>query len=205
MRFGIIYKVENLENGKVYIGQTLKTLSKRKSQHYTWSQYGKYYFHNALRANPKEVFEWTILANNIPESDLDDIERFYIKYYNSFLLGYNQTSGGGGKKDRSSSPETRLKISKSLMGKHPTQETRKKLSVAAKARCNEKFRIESSKRFKGHEYNALKWEIIFPDKSTQIIKNLRKFCRNHSLNYTAMWAISKKKQKQHKNFKCRKI
>ena len=32
--YGIIYKATNLVNGKVYIGQTINTLNKRKMEHY---------------------------------------------------------------------------------------------------------------------------------------------------------------------------
>ena len=30
---GIIYKVTNKENGKIYIGQTIQTLNERKNKH----------------------------------------------------------------------------------------------------------------------------------------------------------------------------
>ena len=47
MRFGLIYKVTS-PSGKVYIGQTVKTLSKRKSDHFSY-----------VKQNPKIVTKWT--------------------------------------------------------------------------------------------------------------------------------------------------
>lgn len=46
---GIIYKVTNEINDKVYIGQTIRDLEKRKKSHILQSQRGSsYYFHRAL-------------------------------------------------------------------------------------------------------------------------------------------------------------
>lgn len=47
----LIYKVTNLNNNKVYIGQTIRSLDYRKSQHIracTTKNYYDNYFHNAL-------------------------------------------------------------------------------------------------------------------------------------------------------------
>ncbi|HRT03206.1 MAG TPA: GIY-YIG nuclease family protein [Candidatus Diapherotrites archaeon] len=51
MKTGIIYCAENLLNGKRYIGQTIKSLAKRKSRHHSeafiFNKSGKFY--DALR------------------------------------------------------------------------------------------------------------------------------------------------------------
>lgn len=54
----IIYKVTNLKNNKVYIGQTQKTLLERKNRHYLDARTKKdnNYFHNALNNNDLDIF-----------------------------------------------------------------------------------------------------------------------------------------------------
>ena len=96
----IIYKVKNLINGKIYIGQTIRTLDQRKKDHFKHIRAGSnVYFHKALRKYGDNNFEWKIIdkAENIEE--LNDLEIRYIKEYNSFIdyddsNGYNMTEGG---------------------------------------------------------------------------------------------------------------
>ena len=55
---GIIYKATNTFNGKVYIGQTIAGLPKRKSQHYKDAKSDSdNIFHVALYQYPN-AFEW---------------------------------------------------------------------------------------------------------------------------------------------------
>jgi len=55
----IIYKVQNLITGKVYIGQTRNSLTHRQSQHYREAKSKKdnNYFHNALLHYQKSDFD----------------------------------------------------------------------------------------------------------------------------------------------------
>ena len=91
----IIYKATNLVNGKCYIGQTVKLLKYRKSEHIKNMLNGSFsYFCNALRKYKTENFKWEIICicPNIKELDIQ--EQYYIKLYNSIENGYNLTSGG---------------------------------------------------------------------------------------------------------------
>ena len=57
--YGIIYKVTNLQNGKVYIGQTIRTLNQRRTQHiYDARNSCSFYFHNAIRKYGEDSFVW---------------------------------------------------------------------------------------------------------------------------------------------------
>ena len=62
----VIYRFKNKINGKVYIGQTTKSLRKRVTQHITNSRPNtkahKTYFHNAL--NKQGNLRRDILSNN---------------------------------------------------------------------------------------------------------------------------------------------
>jgi group I intron endonuclease len=122
---GIIYKVANLINGKVYIGQTVNTLRKRKTQHKTASKRKKYedmLLYKAFKKYGFENFEWKIIDNASNENDLNEKEVYWIKYYNSYIgfkncNGYNMTLGGHGKRGAIHSEETRKKLSKFRTGK----------------------------------------------------------------------------------------
>ena len=93
---GTIYKIENLVNGKVYIGQTIRTFKVRKSQHLNELR-------NGVKRNVKLQSAWNKYGENnfifsiigsFPVHQLDEIEIYYINKYDSFRNGYNMTTGG---------------------------------------------------------------------------------------------------------------
>ena len=92
---GIIYKITNNINNKVYIGQTRYTLEFRWRQH--WNKKDNTYFHNALHKYGKDAFTIEILEE-CDYKDLNSKEIFYIAKYDSFNNGYNLTLGGDGNK-----------------------------------------------------------------------------------------------------------
>ena len=97
MRTGIIYKYTNKINGKSYIGQTIQPLEKRHKRHLYDSKTDNLYFHRALQKYGSNNFELTILEENISSDQLDEKEKYWIKYYDTFYLndnGYNMTEGG---------------------------------------------------------------------------------------------------------------
>ena len=93
---GIIYKVTNQENGKIYIGQTIQTLNERKNKHYYKARQEEYttHFINALRKYPEKVFIWEIIDEAETQEALDEKEKYWIAYYNSVEEGYNTKDGG---------------------------------------------------------------------------------------------------------------
>jgi hypothetical protein len=95
--YGIIYKVTNKENNKVYIGQTIQTLSERKSKHYYKAKQENDYnthFINALRKYSEKSFNWEIIDEAENQEDLDKKEKYWIHFYNSIEQGYNTKDGG---------------------------------------------------------------------------------------------------------------
>ena len=94
----IIYKATNIINNKVYIGQTIHTLSVRKAQHERSHEYGyKTAFSNAIRKYGKDNFRWEVIYETNSIEDLNEKESYYIKYYKSLVTenGYNLKGGGG--------------------------------------------------------------------------------------------------------------
>lgn len=91
----IIYRITNKINGKVYIGQTRKTLEYRKQQHIKCAKDGTdRHLYNAMRKYGVEnfIFEQIDMASS-PE-ELNYLESKYILEYDSVRKGYNMGYGG---------------------------------------------------------------------------------------------------------------
>lgn len=97
-----IYKYQNKINNKVYIGQSIN-LEQRKTAH----KYAAYnenandynsQFHQAIRKYGIDNFSYEIIAEisneEYSKKMLDDLEKYFISYYNSYKNGYNATPGG---------------------------------------------------------------------------------------------------------------
>lgn len=94
---GYIYKVTNKINGKIYIGQTIQSVKDRWYRHCGKSGISKAelntHFKRAILKYGKENF--TVETIEVCDSTkLNDREKFYISYYNSYTNGYNSTIGG---------------------------------------------------------------------------------------------------------------
>lgn len=95
---GKIYKITNLINGKIYIGQTTKTLKERFQKHcWRTTQNDAYHFNMAIKAAiqkyGKNNFKIALIEYVEPDK-LDEREVFWISYYDSYNNGYNCTLGG---------------------------------------------------------------------------------------------------------------
>lgn len=126
----IIYKATNLINGKVYIGQTINTLEYRKNQHFREAKSKRrntVYFHNALNKYGYDNFKFEEIDSANSQKELDEKERYWIKYYdsNNKNIGYNLDSGGqsGGVK----SEETKRKIGETTKVKWSNPDTAEKM------------------------------------------------------------------------------
>lgn len=143
-----IYKHTNKINGKCYIGQTCRNLSKRFGKNgYNYAPYSQVKFYNAIQKYGWDNFDHEILESDIPTlEEAYEKEKYYIKLYDSFKNGYNATSGGKGTPDKILSAEERRKISErfrkirgplhhnygkrgpetSMWGKHMSEESNEK-------------------------------------------------------------------------------
>ena len=98
-KVGSIYAIRNIDNGKVYIGQTsIKNPMKRWAQHYDASkdETNQLYLYRAIRKHGIEKFCFQIIETKIPIEELDEKEQYYIDLYHSrdYSFGYNLTNGG---------------------------------------------------------------------------------------------------------------
>ena len=93
-----VYIHKNLINGKVYIGQTYRTLQERSGLN------GKNYkdstrFYEDIEKYGWDNFEHKVLYDNLSCEEANKLERELIKQYKSLdsNYGYNVASGGGNK------------------------------------------------------------------------------------------------------------
>jgi group I intron endonuclease len=150
--YGIIYKATG-PTGLVYIGQTVKSLARRKADHAYHVKKGdrRGTFQIALLAGGFSTFTWDEIDTAENAGELDAKEKHWIAHYQSDdpAHGYNLQGGGSGAKH---SEETRRKmkgkkkpprtaehcrkLSEAMTGKHHSPETRRKMSEARKGKKN---------------------------------------------------------------------
>jgi group I intron endonuclease len=109
---GKIYKITNKENGLIYIGCTVNSLSHRFNQHLyrCFKTDYKSKLYNSMKKYGQDNFTIELLE----ECDLSIIyetEKKYIEQYDSYNNGLNSTFGGEGCLGYTHSPEIRQKIS----------------------------------------------------------------------------------------------
>lgn len=93
---GLIYKITNDINGKIYIGKTEFSIEKRFKEHCLDAfreRCEKRPLYAAMRKYGIEHFHIELIEEtNIPE----EREKYWIQYYESYGKGYNATIGGDG-------------------------------------------------------------------------------------------------------------
>lgn len=94
---GIIYKISNTYNDKIYIGQTITSLNERWSGHRCDAKRKNtplYALMKKFNDNVNEVFSIEVIEE-IDDELLDEREIYWIKKYNSlFPKGFNMSEGG---------------------------------------------------------------------------------------------------------------
>lgn len=137
--YGQIYRLTNKINGKMYHGQTVEENINNR-----WSKYRKLKckdqpkLYNALKAYGPENFLFEVIDTTPQnQSQLDELEIFYIAKFDSMNNGYNCDPGGrgGGKK----SEETKHKMSNTRRGWIYSPETILKFSIAKIGSKNPNF------------------------------------------------------------------
>lgn len=125
-----IYKIENLVNGKVYIGQAVDIYRRMKKHIWDNCKGGN----NPLLTDDMnkygtENFSYELLCECLPD-ELYKLEQLYIEKYNSYTNGYNLTVGGLGNHGWRMNDDTREQIR--------TNNTGGKSHFARKTVCEDK-------------------------------------------------------------------
>lgn len=92
-----IYKITNLKNQKVYIGQSInihkRWINHKASYNNPKKECYNYPLYKAFRKYGIENFSFEVIEE-CKQEDLNSREIFWISYYNSYSSGYNQNEGG---------------------------------------------------------------------------------------------------------------
>lgn len=166
MKYGIIYKITNITNGNIYIGQTITSLKSRWSSHVSSAKYNKpWAICAAIRKYGKDNFTIEELAE---AADKDALNALEILFIFNLKPQYNMCGGGGG--IGSPSDEVREKISKSSKGRKITKEQSENQSARQIGRIvSEATRLKISIAQIGRTY---------PERQTGMSKEARKIKRD---------------------------
>ena len=144
-----IYRITNTVDGKVYVGQTWKTLQRRWREHRNSTSCRK--LARAIKAHGRESFKIELLTFAATQPVADHLESHFINLFDSIHTGYNIREGGA---QGSLPPETKARMRVAHLGKTifpvqrekarvanlgkkhgpPSKETRAKLRAAALGR-----------------------------------------------------------------------
>jgi len=159
--FGFIYLVRNRINGKIYVGQTVTTVSKRWDKHKFKSRLTnktKSYFHDAIAKHGEDNFDVVELHRAYSEDELNEMEIRAIWACGSLdrKVGYNLKRGGEG---GPIPEETKKKIGRANRGRKYTEEQKANRGTLSKAQWadpayRERVNIAYAKRCKSPEYIA---------------------------------------------------
>lgn len=91
----LIYKITNIVNGKLYIGQTTKTLDERIKNHHNAFVSGKdTHLYRSMRKYGWDKFQFSVIVYASSQDVLNELEEFYIRKYDTVRNGYNMAYGG---------------------------------------------------------------------------------------------------------------
>ena len=115
------------QNGKKYVGITIREKEKRKLEHLSCSRIvkPKYMVHRAIKLHGEDSFEMVTLAETNNKEELKELEVKYIQEHNTYFengFGYNMTLGGEGNFGYKFTDEIRQKMSlirKELLKNNP--------------------------------------------------------------------------------------
>ena len=129
----IIYKITNIINQKVYIGQTIGYIKHRLSSHFHFAKKDKSNnkLSNAIKKHGKENFKIEQIDSAETIDELNQKEIYWINFYNSRIKGYNIREGGH---NSPCSEETKEKLRQINLGKKASEESRQKMREAAKSK-----------------------------------------------------------------------
>lgn len=181
----IVYKLTS-PSGKCYIGITKRPLNIRISdhKHRAIKCHSHLKIHCAIRKYGINNFKIEILS----EDGNSELEKYYIKKFDSIKNGYNISPGG----------EYGLYTGNpSMLGRNHTSKTKLKMSKSAKKVIHTEERIQKMSNSKAHW-----WKIITPEGEEKIIKNMAAFARDYDLSKGCLGKVASGQCKQHKGYIC---
>ncbi|MBQ5474538.1 MAG: GIY-YIG nuclease family protein [Lachnospiraceae bacterium] len=86
-----IYKITNIQNNKVYIGQSIRPIEQRFKRHINDAINNKLdtHFARAIRKYGKDSFRIETIDTAQTQEELNQKEQYWIQQYDSVNNGYN--------------------------------------------------------------------------------------------------------------------
>lgn len=135
MKIGVIYKITS-PTGKIYIGKAVNFAARYATYRNRLAE-GQPALHNSFLGHGFEAHVFEILETTTVDK-LAELEVDYIKRYKSFAKhnenGLNLTQGGDGAFGRKDSEQVKERRASRHRGTKRSEETRKRMSVAAKGK-----------------------------------------------------------------------
>ena len=150
-----IYSIAS-PTGRIYIGQA-RNINRRKNNYKKLQCKTQTKLYRSLKKYGWEnhVFE---IIHICSESELDELEMFYIRKYNSVISGLNLMSG---RTNGNHSEESKKKISIGLKGKPKSEQARKNMLIARRKRKTE-ISDETRKRLSESHKGQIAWNKGMP-------------------------------------------
>ena len=157
----IIYKATNKINGKVYIGQTVRSLQERMAEH---ARHTQTTFDRALKKYGLDAFDIEQIDSTDSVDELNQKEIYWIEFYNCVVPnGYNMCEGGGNTKGFHHKEESKRKMAEikstsywgennPFFGKTHSEEARQKMSAKRKGMAH--LTPEAIQKVRASHYKA---------------------------------------------------
>lgn len=134
-----VYKITNIQNNKVYIGQTIRPVEQRFHRHINDAMNNilDTHFARAIRKYGKDSFKIEIIDTATTQEELNEKEQYWIRYYDAINQGYNETdaiSKCGGNTYMSKTPKEMEVIKEKIRetklgGKNPMARKIKRINI----------------------------------------------------------------------------
>lgn len=193
---GFIYKITNKFNGKIYIGQTSKTLKERWKGHKFHK--GCKYLNRAIKKYGQDNFTIEYICSVLKQEWINDTEILCIKQFNSLIPnGYNICIGGNAPmKNRKHTNKAKKKISKASIGKNKSNSHKQNISkskigilnpmfgkygefhhLSRKIYCKELDKVFNSIHEASRNLN------LYPQNIHKVLNKIRKSTGGYTFNY----------------------
>ena len=158
-----IYKIENLNDGKIYIGQS-NNIERRFYEHMTKGASSRIPVDRIIQEEGPSSFSYEIVEECALD-DLNEREASWIKFYNSNIYGYNKNEGGltdviGSHNPKSKLTETDVKNIRQAYANHKKQKD-----------VYEKYKDIISFSYFQNLWQGRSWSHIMPEVFTEENKN----------------------------------